>query len=106
MTSLLSVRSMMDVRLAETEKNAIVAAVRRFDPDARIFLFGSRVDDMKKGGDIDLLILSGKLGRSDRIGIRRMIGDSIGDQKIDILIASDLTDPMAMLARNTGVSLS
>jgi uncharacterized protein len=97
---------MIVVRLTEAEKEAIVTAVRRFDPEAHVFLFGSRVDDTKKGGDIDLLILSGKLGRAERMGIRRMISDSIGDQKIDILIASDLTDPMALLARNSGAPLS
>ncbi len=45
------------MRLSETERKVIrTAAVEFFGDDAEIWLFGSRVDDSKKGGDIDLLI--------------------------------------------------
>ncbi len=93
------------MRLAEREKGEILAAIRRFDADARVFLFGSRANDTKRGGDIDLLILSDKLGLAERNRIRRLICDAIGDQKIDILIAADTTDPMVRLAKSTGVPL-
>jgi predicted pyridoxine 5'-phosphate oxidase superfamily flavin-nucleotide-binding protein len=38
------------MRLSEHEKDAILAAVRRFDQAAQVFLFGSRVEDSKKEG--------------------------------------------------------
>ena len=43
-----------------TEQQVITDAVLSIDPWARISLFGSRADDTKRGGDIDLLILSTK----------------------------------------------
>ena len=37
------------MRLSDRERNAIVSAVHHYDVEAQIFLFGSRVDDAKKG---------------------------------------------------------
>jgi uncharacterized protein len=101
-----AIRRIIRMRLAEAEKEAILAAVRSFDSAAQVYLFGSRVDDGKKGGDIDLLILSGNIGRWERIKIRRMICDGIGERKIDILISEDASEPMARLALHTGVPLA
>ena len=36
------------MRLTEVEVSAIKQSVRAFDPEAKIFLFGSRVDDKRK----------------------------------------------------------
>lgn len=45
------------MRLEESEILAISELARiHFGMDVRVFLFGSRTDDLKKGGDIDLLI--------------------------------------------------
>ncbi|MEW5817078.1 MAG: nucleotidyltransferase domain-containing protein [Spirochaetota bacterium] len=45
------------MRLSDTEKKVIKKAVfDNFGRNARVFLFGSRVDDTKRGGDIDLVI--------------------------------------------------
>jgi predicted nucleotidyltransferase len=93
------------VRLTAREKTEILSAVRRFDRTAGVFLFGSRVNDEKKGGDIDLLILSRRIGTAEKRRIRRMICDAIGDQRIDIISAADTTDPMVSLARSSGVLL-
>ena len=93
------------MRLSETEKNAIRETIQEFDDRARIFLFGSRADDAKRGGDIDLLILSEKLREPDRGSIRRRLHDRIGEQKIDILVAQDLSDPFVRVAFTEGVSL-
>ncbi len=94
------------MRLSDRERNAIVSAVHHYDVEAQIFLFGSRVDDAKKGGDIDLLVRSVSIGPAERRQNRRAICDSIGEQKIDILVAADLVSPMARLAQNSGVLLS
>ena len=39
------------MRLRDTERQAIVRAIRSADPDAAVYLFGSRVDESAKAGD-------------------------------------------------------
>jgi predicted nucleotidyltransferase len=93
------------MRLSDRERNAIVSAVHNYDAQAQVFLFGSRVDDNKKGGDIDLMVRSTSIGPADKRRIRRAICDAIGEQKIDILVAADLASPMARVAQRSGVRL-
>ncbi len=94
------------MRLSRTEIEAISQTIRSLDDRARIRLFGSRADDAKRGGDIDLLILSEKLTESDRGTIRLRLQEKLGEQKIDIVIARDLTDPFVRVAYNEGVEIS
>ena len=51
-----------------------------------MFVFGSRTDIKKKGGDIDILILSEKkLKLQEKINIRIAFYKKFGEQKIDIV---------------------
>jgi predicted nucleotidyltransferase len=93
------------LRLSKTEIEAISQTIRCLDDQARICLFGSRADDRKRGGDIDLLILSEKLTESDRGTIRLILHEKLGEQKIDIVIARDLSDPFVRVALSEGVLL-
>ena len=77
------------MRISEHEKNEIIGAVKSVDPAARLWLFGSRTDDNKKGGDIDLGILSSKIDVMEEIEIRQKICDKIGGQKIDLVVSKD-----------------
>ena len=49
------------MRLKKFEVQIIKKAIHSLEPDVAIYLFGSRADDSKKGGDIDLLIFSRKI---------------------------------------------
>lgn len=93
------------IRLKTEEIQIIKEAVASLDPQARIFLFGSRTDPSKKGGDIDILILSHFLKEIDSLKILKRIFEQLEEQKIDILIASDTTEPFVQLAISGSVEL-
>ena len=47
------------MRLSPAQARVIVQCVRQqFGADARVMLFGSRLDDTARGGDVDLLVES------------------------------------------------
>lgn len=82
------------MRLSEKEKDIILSSVRRIDPSASVYLFGSRTDDSKRGGDIDILVISGLIDRNGKRIIRRGFCDVFGEQKLDIITDNgDLSDP-------------
>jgi predicted nucleotidyltransferase len=95
------------MRLTEYEKNTIIDAVKSADPDAKIWLFGSRADDNKKGGDIDIAILSEIINRDvmREIQVRRFICDRIGEQKIDIITTNSGKEAIFRLAVAEGIQL-
>lgn len=93
------------MRLSSQEIQIIKKIVKNEDQDAQIYLFGSRVDDEKKGGDIDLLIFSLSLNDDDKYKIKCDLWDQLGEQKIDIIIASDNSDPFTRIALRKAVLL-
>lgn len=93
------------MRLTDFEKSAILATVQQRDRTARVYLFGSRVDDTQKGGDIDLLVMSDLLSADDKRSIKSTLYELIGEQKIDLLIAADDSAPFVKLALESGVKL-
>ncbi len=93
------------MRLKDFEHNAIVSTVKHLDNDATVYLFGSRVDDSKKGGDIDLLVLSNRLNSNDKRTIKMRLYELLEEQKIDLLIAADDSNAFVKLALGTGVKL-
>lgn len=74
------------MRLSESILVEIKQRVAEVVPGAECYLFGSRTDDQKMGGDIDLLLLtSEKLPQGMIRGMRRKILNHIGEQKLDIV---------------------
>ena len=59
-----------------------------------MYLFGSRTDDTKKGGDINILVLSDELTKKDLRLLRVDFFTHFGEQKIDIILDDGtLQDP-------------
>jgi len=79
----------LKVRLSEKEIEIIRNAIRKYDPDAEIIIFGSRADLSKKGGDIDILVVSKKIDYKMRRKIRVYLLLKLGDRKIDLIITDD-----------------
>lgn len=97
---------MSNVRLSESEIQTIKKVIKQFDPQAKVILFGSRTDLSKKGGDIDLLVISDKIDYNSRRKIKTELYLLLGDRKID-LIVTDNPDkqPFTKVAYKYGVEL-
>jgi len=78
------------MRLTNKEIDTIKNSVLALDASAHVYLFGSRVDDAKRGGDIDLLIESNVLTKQDLRKVRRKFFDIFGEQKIDLVLDSGI----------------
>jgi predicted nucleotidyltransferase len=77
------------VRLTKEEIAGIRAATAEvFGPDATVRLFGSRVDDAAKGGDIDLLVEvpPGRATFRDECALLFALEARLGERKIDLLL--------------------
>jgi len=93
------------VRLSPYEIESIKSSIFKYDDKATIYLFGSRADDKKKGGDIDLLVFSNTLNDIDKIKIEMALFEKIEEQKVDIVIAKDSSQPFVKIALKTGIRL-
>lgn len=93
------------MRLSKFEIDTIKQSVYSLDPQAKVYLFGSRVDDKKRGGDIDLLIFSKKIGPGDKIKLKAAIFKNMEEQRIDIIISKDAKRPFVRYALDHGVLL-
>jgi len=94
------------MRLAQQERKVICDSINRVDPEARILLFGSRVDDQARGGDIDVLCLSSEINRQQRRLIRREMSDRLAGQKVDLIVAADRSRPFVRLVMADAVPLT
>lgn len=99
------------MRLSPKQIAAIEQAARQtFEPNSTVTLFGSRLDDSARGGDIDLLIEPPTALSPDELVARRnrfitQLYRLLGEQRIDVLIVpADCPDdrPVIKTARQQG----
>ncbi len=100
------------MRISKEEHSAIIkTAITCFGKGISVILFGSRVDDNEKGGDIDLLIINEKYTDktelfNQKIEFLTYLKEVIGERKIDVLTKyKDDTRDIINTAINTGLKL-
>lgn len=103
------------MRVTSEQLNVIKMLVYRyFGEDAQLWLFGSRTDDRKKGGDYDFLIET-SINDADTIMTLKIdliaalqSTDPFEDEKIDIVVKRRLSPfeiPIYAIAKHEGVRI-
>ena len=99
------------MRLSEYELKTITQTfLQYFGKQDELWLFGSRADDQKKGGDIDLFIHTHEHDLKKifdaKISFLLEIKSKIGEQKIDVIVQTPSDEaPIYQQAKTTGVRL-
>lgn len=97
------------MRLSQKNINLIKNSVKEiFDENSKVFLFGSRTDDKKKGGDIDLYIetqIKNDLLQK-KLKLINTLHKILGEQKIDIVINNFTSNKyIYKVAKHEGIQL-
>jgi predicted nucleotidyltransferase len=77
-----------------------------------VWLFGSRADGSRRGGDIDLLVVPPPLGAEERL-LRKIrlltqlqLERRLGERKVDLVVETEGNDrPIVRIAHATGIHL-
>jgi uncharacterized protein len=99
------------VRLNPDQQTAISqAATQAFGTGVQVWLFGSRADDNKRGGDIDLLVRPDASALDHlfdrKIRMLTKLERLLGERKVDVVIeAPNDSRPIVAIAHATGVQL-
>jgi predicted nucleotidyltransferase len=90
-----------------TEQTEIIKSIiaREISSDAKIWLFGSRTDDSRRGGDIDLFVETGHPDFQGELRCKISIEDAV-DLHVDLVVATpDDQRPIACIAKTEGLRL-
>jgi predicted nucleotidyltransferase len=96
------------MRLDNIIKNNIIKTANKYFGRASVFLFGSRVDDNKKGGDIDLFIETTKaVDYQTKMDFLTDIYRNTTQRKIDLIIKDPSSNEQKIfkIAKTTGIKL-
>jgi predicted nucleotidyltransferase/uncharacterized protein YutE (UPF0331/DUF86 family) len=81
-----------------------------YGPAARVRLFGSQVDDTRKGGDIDLLVELPEDAARDlgaELRLHAALEEALDERKVDLIVhqGGDEEGPFVRIAKRTGILL-
>ena len=87
----------------EAARRAVSVISAQYGDGAKIWLFGSRVDDQKRGGDVDIFVETESMDALRRVMCKSELTE-IFDLKVDLIVG--LSDkPIHRIAKATGVRL-
>ena len=95
------------MRLSTKYKEVILKYFYQFFKNGEVYLFGSRGDDTKKGGDIDLYLVLNEHSNlfEKKIKFLSRVKRELGDQKIDIVFNTDSSRLIEKEAIQWGIKL-
>jgi len=97
------------MRLSTFEKDQFIKLSRlHFGQAVHCYLFGSRVDDRKKGGDIDLYVEADTaIGMQQKLDFLVDVERNITSRKIDLLVKTPMSKQRDIFstAKKTGILL-
>ena len=99
------------VRLTERQVRDIKDAVRKvLGDEARVFVFGSRADLSRRGGDIDILVkVSRSFSPEERFDAKKRmfveLCKRLGERNIDLLVTDEPESPVEKIAMEEGVEI-
>ena len=95
------------MRISDEQIDFLKKEISAVAPVAEVYLFGSRADDRKKGGDIDIMVLSDKrLHWKEKAKIRWHYFEKYGEQKLDIISSTfEEVNPFKQIVLHEGIRL-
>jgi predicted nucleotidyltransferase len=94
------------MRLSKDEVKILKNTLHTLNSDAKLYLFGSRLYDNKKGGDIDLLIVSKTFTKKLLRKLRVEFFKYFGEQKLDIIVDDgSFSNPFHKIAYQKAIQL-
>lgn len=95
------------MRLSNKYVEVIKKYFNEFFKNGEIYLFGSRIDDNKKGGDIDLYMVLDEHKNlfEKKIKFLSRVKKELGEQKIDIVFNTDSNRLIEKEALKWGIKL-
>jgi predicted nucleotidyltransferase len=100
------------MRLTLKQREVIVSTLETiFGKNSKIYLFGSRVDNTKRGGDIDLLVITEESLSSEELIRRKLkalaeLYKKLGERKIDLLVTDYPQKEIEKIAVQSGILLN
>mgnify|MGYP000167287197 CR=1 FL=1 len=97
------------MRITDKEKYLIIQYAKEiFGENNNLYLFGSRIDDAKKGGDIDLFLESDKgINMEQQVEFIAKLYRNVTTRKIDLVVKNPLAadKPIYHTAKEEGILL-